>query len=38
MKRYCPTCKEQEMCRVIGRDDAGNPNVTICHRCGGRVI
>lgn len=38
MKRHCRNCGKEEMCVVIANDEAGNPNVTICHRCGLRII
>lgn len=38
MKRYCPTCKSEEMCKIIANDMNGQATVTICHRCGDRII
>ena len=37
MKRYCHVCKRNEMCVIIANDEAGNPTVTVCHRCGNRI-
>lgn len=38
MKRWCRTCHEEEPCVIIAHDEKGEATVTVCHRCGTRII
>ncbi len=37
MKKFCVNCRAEEQCVIIANDMNGQPTVTICHRCGGRI-